>query len=131
MSLRRRVLEWLDVDGRIRELIRADAAARATPSASEVDALRERVDAAEKKLKMTMGSVQASSTQLMALHDGVDAARSEAGQARQIATTARSTAESVAEGLEALEHRLSEPAAPAAAPAKRPRKPKATPKTRS
>jgi uncharacterized coiled-coil DUF342 family protein len=113
MGLRERLRDWLGVDGRIRDLVRGELAARSLAQASEVEALREQVQAAEarvasleKKVKMTMGSVQASGAQLMGLHDALDKARAEAAQASQHATTARATAESVADGLEALEAQL-------------------------
>jgi len=106
MALRDTIRNWLGVDGRIRDLLRTEFAARSLPSATEVEELRGRVDALDKKLKMTMGSVQASGAQLMGLHDAVDKARSQAAQANQLATSARSTAESAVDGVDSLEERL-------------------------
>ncbi|MEZ4322449.1 MAG: hypothetical protein R3F61_33590 [Myxococcota bacterium] len=143
MSLRDSIRNWLGVDGRIRDLLRTELAARSLPSATEVEELRNRIDALDKKLKMTMGSVQASSAQLMGLHTAVDQAKAGAGQAAQLATTAKTTAEATADGLEGVEEqlavlmtRLAEPAAgapkaparakaPAKSGAKAPAKPKA------
>lgn len=123
MSFRERVRTWLGIDARVRDILRAELAGRPDPEPS-LQAMSERIDALEKKLKMTMGSVQASSTQLMSLHDAVDKARAQAAQATQQATTARATAEAVAEGLEALESRVAAPTATASKPAKRSPKPK-------
>lgn len=113
MGLRDQLRNWLGVDGRIRDLVRSELAARSLAQASEVEGLRQQVDTLteqveklDKKLKMTMGSVQASGAQLMGLHDAVDKARAQAAQASQHATTARSTAESTADGLEAVEAQL-------------------------
>ncbi|MCB9678598.1 MAG: hypothetical protein H6737_26080 [Alphaproteobacteria bacterium] len=125
MALRDAIRNWLGVDGRIRDQLRKELAARSLPSATEVDELRKRVDDLEKKLKMTMGSVQASGAQLMGLHTAVDQAKAAAGQASQLATTAKTTAEATADGLEGVEEqlaalmtRIAEPAAPKKAPAK-------------
>ncbi len=106
MALRDRIRNWLGVDGRIRDVLRSELGSRSLAQASEVDALREQVEKLEKKLKMTMGSVQASGAQLMGLHDAIDKARAEAAKAGQHATTARTTAESTADGLEAVEEQL-------------------------
>ena len=106
MGLRDTIRNWLGVDGRIRDLLRTEFAARSLPSATEVEELRARVDSLDKKLKMTMGSVQASGAQLMGLHDAVDKVRSQTAQATQLATTARSTAESAVDGVASVEERL-------------------------
>lgn len=102
--LRDAIRNWLGIDERIRDHLRREFAARATPpQASEVEALRQRVESLEKKLKMTMGSVQASGAQVMGLTNALDDVRKVTAQAAQNATTAKSTAESIADGLEAVE----------------------------
>lgn len=100
------IRNWLGVDERIRDILRRELAARALPQASEVEELRQKVEALEKKLKMTMGSMQASGAQVMGLTNALDEVRKTTAQAAQNATTAKSTAESVADGLEAVEVKL-------------------------
>lgn len=113
MAIRDTIRSWLGIDGRIRDLLRQELAARSLPSATEVQALRDRVDELEKKLgklekkhKMTIGTLQASSAQLMGVHDTLDGLKSAVAKATQQATTASTTAESVADGLEAVEEQL-------------------------
>lgn len=114
--LRQAIRNWLGVDERIRDVIRRELAARALPQASEVEALEKRVASLEKKMKMTMGSMQASGAQVMGVTNALDDVRRNTAQALQVATTAKSTAESAADGLEAVEEqieRLKENLAPA------------------
>lgn len=113
MAIRETIRSWLGIDGRIRDLLRQELGARSLASATEVQTLRERVDALEKALakldkkhKMTVGTLQASSAQLMGVHDSLDALKSAVAKASNQATTANNTAESVADGLEAVEEQL-------------------------
>ncbi len=113
MAFRDRIRSWLGVDQRIRALLRQELASRAFPQASEVQTLRERLDAMEKQLekiekkqKMVVGTVQAAGAEHARLHDAVESLHSTVAKANQRADAALRTAESVADGLESLEERL-------------------------
>ncbi len=134
MGIRDGIRNWLGVDGRIRDLLRAEFASRSLPQATEVEELRARVADLEKKLKMTMGTLQASSAQLMGLHSAVDQVKAQASQVGQVATTAKTTAEATADGLLGAEEQIAalmkNLAAPKKPARKSPRK-KTTPKSRT
>ena len=111
MALRATIRSWLGIDERIRDVVRERLATAA--SAQDVAALQTRIDelATEveklsKKQKMTIGSVQAATSDLMGIHTLMDRMGPEAKKAIQQATIARNTAESTADGLEALESQV-------------------------
>ena len=62
----------------------------------------------EKKLSMTMGALQAATSQLMELKSVVKEASREASKALQVAQSAQRTAEDTANGLTELEDSLSQ-----------------------
>ncbi len=83
--------------------------------ADRLDLLEKRIASLEKKQSMTMGAVQAGTTEIMG-------AKNAAAQAAQQATSAAATAEAAADGISALEERLDAlekgaATAPAAGPA--------------
>jgi chromosome segregation ATPase len=113
MAIRDTIRTWLGIDSSIREALRRELAARSLPSATEVESLRTQVAELEatvakldKKVKMTMGSVQASTAQLMGVHQTLDALGPAVAKATQQATRANSTAESTADGLDGVEEQL-------------------------
>lgn len=77
---------------------------------ARLEALETELEALKKKLGMTMGAVQAATTQLQHAQKSIDQARSAAAQASQQATTARATAEAALDGLTVLEDALHPPA---------------------
>lgn len=113
MAIREHIRNWLGIDGTIRDAIRQEFATRSLPSATEVESLRStvqdlatRLDKLEKKQKMTMGTLQASSAQLMGVHATLDKLGPAVAKASQHATRASSTAESTADGLDVVEEQL-------------------------
>ena len=60
----------------------------------------------DKRLSMAMGAIQAATTQLMQLKEGVATAQNQAQQAMQRATTAQTTAEAAADGATAAEAQI-------------------------
>ncbi len=88
----------------------------------------------EKKLKMTMGTLQASSAQLMGLHTAVDQVKAQTAQVGQIATTAKATAEASADGVLGVEEQvaaLMQNLAASKKPARKSPRKKTTPKSRT
>lgn len=63
----------------------------------------------EKKLSMTMGALQAATSQLMEVKSVVKEASREASKALQVAQSAQRTAEDTADGLTELEDALKTP----------------------
>lgn len=85
------------------------------PSDDRLAALEERVTSLEKRLSMAMGAVQAATAKLMELQQASEQAQATASRALQRATSASAAAESATDGISALEARLEELDAPASA----------------
>jgi len=103
-SIRARVEEALTArDERIAEL---EGRLGASRDDDRMTRLEEEVAVLKRKLGMALGTIQATTADLVALRAMADDATTGASQARQHATSALSTAESAADGITALEDQV-------------------------